>query len=547
MYDNRTLVRSDNLDIMRDLPDESIDLIATDPPFNSKRDYFIPYRDESGQAPDTLVKAFSDTWTWGPAAEDAYDHLIVETGGQIGDVIQGLRTFLNELPMMAYLVMMATRIVEMHRILKPTGSLYLHCDPSASHYLKIILDATFGPTKKNFRNEVIWKRTSSRSHGRQYGRVHDVILFYSKTEKYKWNPVYTPNDPEYLEKVYRHEDERGRYRIGDLTGGNVAQKGESGQTWRGVNPSDVGRNWSAPRREAWPEGVKPPENYESLSVHEKLDVLDANGLIYWPPRGNMPGFKRYLSTSKGRKVDDMITDIKPLSSHSKERTGYPTQKPVELYERLITASSNEGALVLDPFCGCGTTLMAAESLNRNWIGIDLTYMAIGAVNQQFEKLFPQHRDAVTITGTPENAEQALVLASSDPQGFEEWCVTHVLKFRSNAKKVADGGIDGTYMFPIGRVKGKQAYGKVVAQVKGGKSMLGHIRDFRTAMENVGADLGVFVVTKPPSPGMLREASLSGTYRHPFLRMEAQRVQIYEIQDYFNGSLPILPFGERDVL
>lgn len=214
---------------------------------------------------------------------------------------------------------------------------------------------------------------------------------------------------------------------------------------------------------------------------------------------------------------------------------------------MIEASSNEESLVLDPFCGCGTTLMAAEDLNRHWIGIDLTYLAIGAVRQQFERLFPQHRDSVTTIGTPENEEQALVLARTNPQAFEEWCVTHVLHFKSNAKKVADGGIDGTFRFPIGRVKGKQAYGKAVAQVKGGNYTLSHIRDFRTAMQNAEADLGVFVVTRPPTQGMLIEASRAGTYRHPFLNMEAPCLQIYEIQDYFSGTLPRLPFGEKTVL
>lgn len=544
MYENRTLVRGDNLEEMRQFPNECIDLIATDPPFNSKRDYFVPYRDEHGQEPDTLVRAFTDTWTWGEAAEDAYQHLLVEEGGQIGDTIQGLRQFLNETPMMAYLAMMAIRIAEMHRILKPTGNLYLHCDPSASHYLKIILDAIFGTN--NFRNEIVWQRTSAHNDGNRFGRVHDIILFYSKNPRPLWNPVYTAHDPEYIERFYRYEDERGRYRVGDLTASGV-RHAESGQVWRGINPSTVGNHWRAPRREAWPEGVEPPENYESFSVHEKLDVLDANGLIYWPPTGKVPGFRRYLSTSKGRRVTDVITDINPLASNSRERTGYPTQKPIELYKRFITSSSNEGDLVLDPFCGCGTTLVSAEELNRHWIGIDLTYLAIGAVNQQFERLFPQHRDSVTITGTPENVEQALVLARTDPQGFEEWCVTHILRFRANDRRGADGGIDGTFRFPLGRIRGRQAYGKAVAQVKGGNYTLSHIRDFRTAMQNVEADLGVFVVTSPPTRGMQTETTRAGKYRHPFSDEEFPVLQIYEIQNFFRGIPPRLPFGERQVL
>ena len=545
MYDNRTLIRGDNLEEMRRFPDECIDLIATDPPFNSKRDYFVPYRDERGQEPDTLIKAFTDTWTWGEAAEEAYGELIVEVGGQIGDTIQGLRQFLNETPMMAYLVMMAIRIVEMHRILKPTGSLYLHCDPSASsHYLKIVLDAIFGAS--NFRNEIVWQRTSAHNDGNRFGRVHDIILSYSKSSQPLWNPVYTEHDPEYVKKFYRHEDERGRYQVDNLTGAGTTQ-GESGQSWRGVDPTAVSRHWAIPHRNSWPEGVEPPENYESLSVHEKLDVLDANGLIYWPPTGRVPRFKRYLSTSKGRRVHDVITDINPLSGQSKERTGYPTQKPIELYKRIVAASSNEGDLILDPFCGCGTTLMASEALNRHWIGIDLTYLATGAVRLQIERLFPQLRNEITITGTPENAEQALELARTNPYGFEEWCVTHVLHFRPNARRGGDGGIDGTFRFPIGRIQGRQAYGKAVAQVKGGNYTLGHIRDFRTAMQNEEADLGVFVVTSPPSRGMETEASRSGTYNHPSYEFSCPKLQIYQIQDYFRNVLPKLPLAEREVL
>ena len=544
MYENRTLVRGDNLEEMRKFPDDCIDLIATDPPFNSKRDYFVPYRDERGQEPDTLIKAFTDTWTWGERAEEAYRDLIVEVGGQIGDTIQGLRQFLNETPMMAYLVMMAIRIVEMHRILKSTGSLYLHCDPSASHYLKIILDAIFGVS--HFRNEIVWQRTSAHNDGNRFGRVHDIILSYSKSSQPLWNPVYTEHDPEYVKKFYRHEDERGPYQVDNLTGPGVTQ-GESGQPWRGVDPTGVGRCWSVPNKDTWPEGVQPPENYENLSVQEKLDALDANGLIYWPPNGNIPRFKRYLSTSKGRRVHDVITDIKPLSGQSKERTGYPTQKPIELYKRIVAASSNEGDLVLDPFCGCGTTLMAAEALNRHWIGIDLTYLATGAVRLQIERLFPQLRNSVTIAGTPENVEQALELARTNPHGFEEWCVTHVLHFKPNARRGGDGGIDGTFRFPLGRVQGRQAYGKAVAQVKGGNYTLGYIRDFRTAMQNEEADLGVFVVTSPPSRGMETEASRTGTYNHSSYEFSVPKLQIYQIQDYFRNVLPKLPLAEREVL
>ena len=470
MHENRTLIRGDNLEEMRNFPDACIDLIATDPPFNSKRDYFVPFRDEQGREPDTLVRAFTDTWTWGDAAEDAYNELLVDVGGQVGNTIEGLRRFLNETPMMAYLVMMGIRIVEMHRLLKDTGSLYLHCDPTASHYLKIILDAVFGAG--NFRNEIIWCYRGGGVPKNDFSRKHDIIFRYSKTKELTFNV----------------------------------------------------------------DDIRVPYSQES---QERLKYT-ARAF-----RGNRV-YDNYDMNEKGKHPEDWWV-MQPIMPSSGERTGYPTQKPIELYKRIIAASSNEGDLILDPFCGCGTTLMASEELNRHWVGIDLTYLAIGAVRQQFERLFPQHRDNVTIAGTPENVDQAIALARTDPQGFEEWCVTHVLHFKSNAKKVADGGIDGTFRFPLGKVKGKQAYGRAVAQVKGGGYTLGHVRDFRTAMQNDDADLGVFVVTSPPSSGMRTEASRAGTYRHPSYAMEVPALQIYEIQDYFNGVLPRLPFGERTLL
>ena len=470
MHENRTLIRGDNLTEMRNFPDACIDLIATDPPFNSKRNYFVPYRDERGRKPETLVRAFTDTWTWGEAAEDAYKELIVDIGGQVGDTVQGLRQFLNETPMMAYLVMMGIRIVQMHRLLKDTGSLYLHCDPTANHYLKIILDAVFDT--RNFRNEIVWSYHRWTGATKHFQRMHDILLFYVKDRKLsKFNILTEP----YSEKS-KHKGRR------------------------------------------------------KTTVH-------ADGTID----------QIYIGDTSREKAMRDVWEISYLNSQAKERVSYPTQKPIPLYKRIITASSDKGDLILDPFCGCGTTLMAAEEQNRQWIGIDLTYLAIGAVEQQFERLFPQCRNSVMIAGTPENVEQALALAHTDPKGFEEWCVTHVLKFKSNIKKVADGGIDGTFRFPIGRVKGKHVYGKVVAQVKGGTYTLGHVRDFRTAMQNEAADLGVFVVTSPPSSGMRTEAARAGTYEHPFLDMEATVLQIYEIQDYFRDILPKLPFGERTVL
>lgn len=472
----RTLIRGDNLEEMRKCPDETFDIIATDPPFNSKRDYFVPYRDEHGKEPDTLVKAFTDTWTWGPAAMQTCEVLICEVGGKIGEVMEGMSLFLKDTPMLAYLTMMAIRLVEMRRILKPTGSIYLHCDPTASHYLKLIMDAVFGQT--NFRNEIVWHYRRWTAASKQFQKMHDIIFWYSKTDRYLFTkPFQAYANEKYIEDTVR----------GVVEGKVVRLKGEDG---------------SYLKRETQRKGVL---------------------------------------------MHDVWEDINFIPPTAKERVGYPTQKPIDLYKRILQASTNEGDLVLDPFCGCGTTLIAAEALNRRWLGIDLTYLATGAVKLQVEKFFPQLTDSVLLTGTPENADTALQLARENPHDFEEWCVTHVLKFKSNAKKGADGGIDGIYRFPIGKVKGRNAYGKMVAQVKGGTFTLEQVRAFRTAMANTDAALGIFVVTKPPTKGMQAEARLAGTWRHPVWDMEYPRLQFYRIQDYFEGQPPKIPVGERNIL
>ena len=379
--------------------------------------------------------------------------------------------------MMAYLVMMGIRIVEMHRILKSNGSLYLHCDPSASHYLKIILDAVFGPS--NFRREIIWNLDTAsgfKSQVNGFIRGHEVIFYYVKNSNdFVFNKIFQPHKPEYINRFRKTDDQGRRYRD-DRSGGR----------------------------------------------------------------------RQYLDTTEGVALTDVWSDIMSFqqNSASKEQTNYPTQKPIELYRRIITASSKKGDLILDPFCGCGTTLMAAEKEERHWIGIDLTYLATGAVKIQIEKFFPNLRNQITTAGTPENIESALELTSDE---FEEWCVTHVLKFKSNPNKVADGGIDGTFNFPLGKIKGIQAYGKAVAQVKSGIYTISQIRDFRTAMKDADAELGVFVVISPPTDGMKTLAAKEGKYSHPSYEFSCPRVQIYEIQDYFKGILPKLPLAERVVL
>ena len=531
----------DNLEILREMDAGRVDLICADPPFNSGRDYNSFIGDSLAQK-----KAFTDTWTWDTAAQDAradieHHAYASDTYKALDECLKGYDLILHRAvsgssgAMRAYLAFMGPRLAEMHRLLTQKGSLYLHCDPTASHYLKGVMDAIFGV--ENFRNEIVWQRTKAHNDGKQYGRVHDTILFYSRSKQAVWNPVYMDHDPEYVKRAYRHQDERGFYRVGDLNASGTTQKGESGQPWRGVDPSAVGNHWRAPRREAWPEGVKPPENYESLSVHEKLDALDANGLIYWPPRGSVPGFKRYLSTSQGRRVQDVITDINPLTSKSKERLGYPTQKPLALYERLISASSNEGDTVLDPFCGCGTTIDAAHTLKRNWIGIDLTILALDPMRQ---RLADRHGLAPSvdyqIEGYPTNMQEVRrLLKDGDKRkyhDFSNWAVTRLgLK---PTRDVGDGGHDGVGHVTLWNTQQmKESNARILAEVKTGRPSITQVRAFCQVMHENNAEIGIFITIAPISAGMRQQAENMGSFAHN--GRSYPRLQFWQIDDtYFEN-------------
>ena len=529
------------------MDDERVDLICTDPPFNSGRDYNSFIGDSLAQK-----KAFTDTWTWDTAAQDAradVEHRAYasDTYKALDECLKGYDLILrravsgNSGAMRAYLAFMGPRLAEMHRILTQKGSIYLHCDPTASHYLKGMMDAIFGV--ENFRNEIVWQRTNAHNDGKQYGRIHDTILFYSRGKQTVWNPVYTSHDPQYVKRAYRHQDERGLYRVGDLNASGV-RHGESGKPWRGVDPNVVGNHWRAPRREAWPEGVEPPDNYESLSVHEKLDALDANGLIYWPPKGSVPGFKRYLSTSKGRRVHDVITDINPLASASKERLGYPTQKPLALYERLISASSNEGDVVLDPFCGCGTTIDAAHTLKRNWIGIDLTILALDPMRQRLANRHGLEPSVdYQIEGYPTNMQEIRrFLKDGDKRkyhDFSNWAVTRLgLK---PTRDVGDGGHDGVGHVTLWNTQQmKETDARVLAEVKTGRPSITQVRAFCQVMHENNAEIGIFITIAPISAGMRQQTEHMGSFEHN--GRSYPRLQFWQIDDaYFENPEVINTF------
>ena len=488
------LYYGDCLTIMRDTPLASVDLIYLDPPFNSNREYNAIYKDETGRPLPEQIEAFCDQWTLDPETERAIRNMPVllrEAG--IGDeVAEFWRMWTNALrntnpDLLAYLSYMTQRLLPMKGMLRPTGSIYLHCDPTASHYIKVMMDAIFG--HKNFRSEIIWKRTSAHNRAKRWGPVHDTILFYSKSDKYKWNPVYQQYDAKYLEKNYRHKDDRGQYRISDLTGPGI-RGGSSGLPWGGYDPSTIGRHWELPPDRSLPEWFVWPDGYSGLTVQNRLDILEKQGLVYWPPRGKVPSFKRYLDSMKGTPAQDIIYDINPVSGS--EDMGYDTQKPIALLERIIRASTNPGDTVLDPFCGCATTIEAAHVLGRQWIGIDIAIHAIKRVAKirLEDRLRLAEGQDFEIHGWPNSFEGAVDLFERDPYQFQKWSVEQIDGFVTS-RRTGDGGIDGRLYFGL---PNQPDLSSMAIEVKGGKNVgINVVRDLRGVLERDDAEMAGLVV------------------------------------------------------
>ncbi len=497
------LYYGDNLEVLRThIPSASVDLIYLDPPFNSNADYNALFRTPKGQASAAQMEAFTDTWQWDDSVSgQAVEEVKRSPYQDAAKMLDAMVGFLGKNALTAYLAMMAVRLVELHRVLKPTGSLYLHCDPTASHYLKILLDAVFGA--ENFRNEIVWKRTGSHGGAKRWGPLHDTIFYVSKSDAATWTKTYQPYDAEYLERFYRFVDERGRYRLVTLTGAGI-RKGDSGLPWRGVDPNLSGRHWAVPilylRRLGLNGGL------DRMNTQEKLEFLDSNGLVYWPPKGNVPQFKRYLDETEGVPIQSIVTDIGPLSSQAQERLGYPTQKPVALLERIIAASSNPGDVVLDPFCGCGTTVHAAQKLGRSWIGIDITHLAIGLIENRLIEAFPgiQYK----VHGTPMDADAARDLFERDDRSkkqFETWAVMKI-GFIPQEKKGADGGLDGVEWFGPGKAH------KAIVSVKGGRTVgVEMLRSLDAVITQQGAQVGVFLTLEKPTSKMVDWAKQAGMF------------------------------------
>jgi site-specific DNA-methyltransferase (adenine-specific) len=510
----------DNLAVLKEhIEPSSVDLIYLDPPFNSQATYNILFKSPREDAVSAQASAFLDFWSWGIESEAAYHALLTEIGGNVATLMKALRAALHDSDMMAYLVMMAVRLVELHRALKPEGSLYLHCDPNASHYLKLTLDSVFGP--RSFKSEVIWKRSSAHNSARRWGPTHDVLLFYTKSDKFTWNKVYQAYDPHYVDEFYTHKDpDHRRWRRSDLTGAGV-RGGETGKPWRGIEVTPKKRHWFVPPA--------------------RLDKLDEAGKIHWPAKeGGMPMLKRYLDEQPGVQAQDLILDIPPLHNLARERLGYPTQKPLALLERLIMASSNVGQVILDPFCGCGTSVDAAQALDRQWVGIDVSIHAVHVIENRLRARF----GATAVPkpdGIPADYDAAAALAASLPFQFQWWANyligVHYLK---EVKKGADRGIDGELFFPNGPGR---PYGRLLTSVKGGRNVNpAMVREFRGVIEREKADLGLFICLEPPTPEMAREAIGAGFGNVVHGRIP--RLQVVSIRDWFDGRRPALPPREQ---
>jgi site-specific DNA-methyltransferase (adenine-specific) len=509
------LYYGDNLAVLREsIPPESVDLIYLDPPFNSNASYNVLFKAPSGKQSQAQIEAFEDTWHWtaNNGAELAFDQVMHSGNTEAANMLKAIRSFLGENDMMAYLAMMAVRLLELHRVLKPTGSLYLHCDPTASHYLKILLDAIFG--KRSFRNEIIWKRNTSHNSGHRFGRIHDTLFYYTKSATdWTWNWTFGEFSDEQLGRY--EEDEDGRlYKAENLTA--ERKTSSSGKfEWRGTMPGPT-RGWA--------------------HTVEQLEEWWKAGLILLKKDGTprLDGLKVYLDDLEGSKCQSIWTDIPRVANVSAERLGYDTQKPLALLERILKASSNEGDLILDPFCGCGTATHAAEKLHRNWIGIDITHLAIGLIERRLKDAFPGIQ--FEVHGTPKDFAGAEDLAKRDKYQFQWWAVALINAVPYGGKKKgADSGIDGYYYC---KPDGKKTAAGIVS-VKGGDTLhVDMVRDLRGVMEREKSPLGVLITLRSPTAPMVKEAASAGFLKTPFGQF--QRLQVVTIGDLLDGKLPKLP-------
>lgn len=520
MADEKNLLYyGDNLPILRDrIASESIDLIYLDPPFNSNRSYNVLFKSHSGDEAQAQLQAFDDTWHWSQQTEAQYTELV--SGGApivVSDAIEAMRRLLGTNDVFAYLVMMTARLVELRRVLKPTGAIYLHCDPTASHYLKVVMDAVFGA--ENFRNEIIWQRTTGKSlMSQRLPNNHDVILSYQRSDDAYWDEdeMFVPYEADNLDEKtaskYRHKDPDGRiYRLDSL-----------------INPNQN----------------RPNLTYEFLGVtrvwrwtKERMQKAYDDGIVVQSKPGRVPQLKRYLDEQRGRPLGDVWADIPPINSRARERLGYPTQKPVALLDRVLKLSTNPGDVVLDPFCGCGTALDAAQKLDRRWIGIDITFLAVDLIRKRLRNTYGDEiEDTYEVHGIPADLRGAKALFKENAFDFERWAVS-LIDGQPNEKQVGDEGIDGRIRFH----EDDKTIGTVLVSVKGGKTVNpAMVRDLRGTVEREKTAMGVLVTMTEPTPGMAKEAKQSGQYEHELTGHKYPRIQIVTVKQLLDDHGPDMP-------
>jgi site-specific DNA-methyltransferase (adenine-specific) len=518
-FQSNTLFYGDNLDVLRKyLPNECVDLIYLDPPFNSKADYNVLFKESSGEESVAQIQAFSDFWHWDKTAERTY--LEIQDDPKLTDMVQFLHAHLGRSDMMAYLVMMATRLRELHRVIKPTGSLYLHCDPTASHYLRVLLDAIFSPY--NFRNEIVWRRSHPKGHAfTRLASNHDTIIVYAKdARQVKWKMSYRDYDPEILARTYRLKDPDGRaYTLDNLLNPNLNRPHLTYQ-FKGMT-----RVWR------W--------------TKERMLEEDAKGRIVVPRDGKgVPRYKRYLDEQEGVPIDDFWEDIDYVKGG--ERLGYPTQKPLKLLERIINAASDEGDWVLDPFCGCGTSILAAQELKRKWIGIDITHLAISLIRARLKDIHVLVNRDYRIIGEPVDLASAVELMKTDPTGYQfQWWSLSLIDARPasqsttspQGKKGADKGVDGWLTF---KESDSLDLKRVVVQVKGGHVGAQTVRDLIGTVESSKSAMGILITLHEPTEQMKQAAMEAEYYESPTWGHKYPKIQIITIPELLKGSKPILP-------
>jgi DNA modification methylase len=509
------LYYGDNLQILRDyIPDESVDLIYLDPPFNSNRSYNVLFKETSAASSQAQIEAFEDTWHWGKVAEDTFEDIALHGSDNTARLLKAMVDALGRNDVTAYLTMMAVRLVELKRVLKRTGSLYLHCDPTAGPYLRVAMDSIFGA--RNFVNEIVWKRSDAHSDigqgAKHLGRVHDTILFYRLSDNSTYNPIFKALPDSTVSSWYRNiEPQTGRrFNKADITGPGGAAKGNPVFAWNGIT-----RAWRF--------------------NEETMKRLEAEGRLVYSKSG-MTYLKRYLDESKGVPLQDWWDDIQMLRGIQRgERLGFATQKPLALLERIIRLSSNEGDVVLDPFCGCGTAVDAAQKLGRQWIGIDITHLAIGLIRRRMEDRYPGIK--IDVVGEPADLSGAAELAANDPFQFQWWAVDKIDAIPVGEKKKGmDRGIDGIIPYMETRTDRK----RVIVSVKGGGVGSKDVRDLKCVLEREGEPIGVLLTLRPPSREMALEAVAAGSYESPVSGRKYPRIQILTIADIFNGKRVDMP-------